>query len=60
MNKLKRLRGDKLLTQNQLAEKAGISRDTMNQVERGRQQPTYLTLCKLARALGVEPEELED
>jgi len=59
MPSLKELRGKHLLTQAELAKKAGISRDTLNQVERGRQKPSFLTLRKLAAALGVEPEEIE-
>lgn len=54
---LKYLREDRLLTQEQLAEKAGISRAAVNRIENG--QPARLsTLRRLADALGVAPAEL--
>ena len=59
MATLKELRGKQLLTQDALAKKAGISRDTLNQIERGKQKPSFLTIRKLAKALGVEPGEIE-
>lgn len=59
MPTLKELRGQQLLSQAELAKKAGISLDTVNQVENGRQKPSFLTICKLAAALGVEPGEIE-
>ena len=59
MIKLRELRLDKFLTQAELAKKAGISRDTVNQVENSRQKPSLLTIRKLAKVLGVEPGEIE-
>jgi DNA-binding XRE family transcriptional regulator len=58
MPSLKTLRLRKLLTQAELAEKAGICRDTANQVERGKQEPEIRTIRKLARALKVKPGEI--
>jgi transcriptional regulator with XRE-family HTH domain len=40
-------------TQEQLAEKAGISRGYLARLETARQDPKLSTLEKLARALGV-------
>lgn len=46
-------------TQVRLAEEAGISPTTVSGIESGRiSRPHFGTLRKLARALGVEPEEL--
>ena len=59
MATLKELRGQKFITQAELAKKAEIGRDTVNQVERGRQKPSFLTIRKLAAALGVAPGQIE-
>jgi DNA-binding XRE family transcriptional regulator len=58
MSPLKTLRLQNFLTQAELAEKAGICRDTANQVERGKQTPEIRTIRKLARALKVKPGEI--
>jgi transcriptional regulator with XRE-family HTH domain len=55
---LKRLRVERELSQRHLARLAGISRLTVHRIEHGRQKPHKSTAIKLARALGVEPEEL--
>jgi len=59
MPTLKEMRGQLFLSQADLAKKAGISRDTVNQIENGKQKPSFLTIHKLAAALGVEPGEIE-
>lgn len=46
------------LTQEQLAEKAGISYDTVTSIEHGQQFATLSNLHRLARALKVHPMEL--
>lgn len=46
------------LTQKQLAEKVGISRQTMNAIERGEYNPT-IKLCRaICRALGKSLDDL--
>ena len=56
---LKRLRKHQRLTLDQLAEKAGLDRQTIYRLERGRRAQTReTTFKKLAKALGVEPEDL--
>lgn len=58
MLSLKDIRENAFLTQEELADKAGVCRDTVNQVERGRQTPEIRTKRKLAQALGVKPGEI--
>jgi transcriptional regulator with XRE-family HTH domain len=53
------IREKRLWTQARLADKAGVSPTTVSGIESGRiARPHFGTLRKLARALGVEPEEL--
>ena len=56
--KLKALRARQGLTQEQLAEKSGVSRTYLARLETGRQDPTLSTLEKLAQALGVKAGRL--
>jgi transcriptional regulator with XRE-family HTH domain len=56
--KLKRLRERRYLTQRELAEKAGISADTIVKLEQDRWEPRLRTIRKLAEALDVHPDEL--
>jgi transcriptional regulator with XRE-family HTH domain len=56
--RLKDLRIRVALTQEELAAKAGIGKNTVNRVERNLTEPHMSTLRKLAQALGVEPHEL--
>ncbi len=56
--RLKDLRIRVALTQEELAAKAGIGKNTVNRVERNLTEPHMSTLRKLAEALGVEPHEL--
>jgi transcriptional regulator with XRE-family HTH domain len=51
--RLKQLRQARRLTQEQLAEKAGLSYKFIGEVERGRGNPTLTTLAALSSALGV-------
>jgi transcriptional regulator with XRE-family HTH domain len=57
-NKLKEIRTSRLLTQEELAEKAGVSAATVGNVERNNQEPHFRTIRKLAKALDVDPTEL--
>jgi transcriptional regulator with XRE-family HTH domain len=56
--RLKALRARRGLSQEQLAEAAGISRPHVARLETARQDPTLSTIGKLARALKVKPAEL--
>lgn len=46
------------LTQEQLAEAAGLHPTFISNLERGYRVPTVVTLVKVARGLGVEPAQL--
>jgi len=59
MVKLRILRERLFLTQSELAEKAGISHITLNRLENKKQKPSFKTIRKLAKALGVEPGEID-
>ncbi|MFN8636146.1 MAG: helix-turn-helix transcriptional regulator [Chloroflexota bacterium] len=58
LTRLKDVRQRKALTQQQLADRAGVNRVTIARIETGRDEPFPTTLRKVADALGVEPEEL--
>jgi transcriptional regulator with XRE-family HTH domain len=57
-NRLHEVRKAKRMTQEKLAEAAGLSRNYVNDVERGRRNVTLTTVERLARALGVKMAEL--
>jgi transcriptional regulator with XRE-family HTH domain len=52
------LRLKRNLTQDQLADKAGLSIDTISAIERGRRWARLTTLHQLARGLGTTTDEL--
>lgn len=53
-----RLRREAGLTQEQLAEKCGLSQQYLSGLERGRRNPTIVTIYELANALGVSQVDL--
>jgi transcriptional regulator with XRE-family HTH domain len=55
---VKRFRQRKGLTQEQFAEVSGFSQQYISSLERGRRNPTVVTLYELAAALGVSHMEL--
>ena len=55
---VKRAREQALLTQEELAERAGIGPATLNRIERGRVEPQFRTIRKIAKALGVDATTL--
>ena len=57
-NRLKDLRVERALTQEELAKKAGVGKNTVNRIERNETEPHMSTLRKLAGALEVEPARL--
>jgi transcriptional regulator with XRE-family HTH domain len=57
-DRLRDLRKRKLLTQEQLAERSGVSVPTIVRIEHNQVEPRGSTIRKLASALGVEPDEL--
>jgi len=46
------------LSQEEFAEKVGIHRTYIGGIERGERNPTLITICRLASALGVSPKQL--
>lgn len=57
---IKHHRKEEGLSQGELASKAEISRAYLSDIERGKRSPTYGVVKKLASALGVTVEELEE
>ena len=55
---VKRLRKQAGLSQEALADLAGLARSYMSEVEVGRRNPTLKIVAKIAGALGAEPSEL--
>ena len=55
---LRAARRGKLLTQEQLAQEAGLNRVTIWQLETGVRNPQLSTIRRLAEALGVTPDQL--
>jgi DNA-binding Xre family transcriptional regulator len=56
--KLQKLRVEQALSLRALAERSGVTYDTINKLELGRRPAHASTIRKLADALGVEPKEL--
>ena len=59
MTKLRVLRERLFITQAELAKDAGIALVTLNRLENNKQKPSFKTIRKLAKALGVEPGDVE-
>jgi transcriptional regulator with XRE-family HTH domain len=55
--RLRELRADAGLTQKQLAEKAGLTRIGVAQIEGGTRSPSWDTVIALCKALTVDPGE---
>ena len=55
---VRRLRLAGGMTQEQYAERSGFSQQYISDLERGRRNPTVVSLFELAQALGIHPSEL--
>ena len=55
---LKRLREDKNMSQEFLANDSDLDRTFISLLERGERQPSISTLFKLAASLGIKPSEI--
>jgi transcriptional regulator with XRE-family HTH domain len=55
---LRRLREDRLLTQAELAERAGIALSSLVRIENDQVDPRFTSIRKLAQALEVHPRAL--
>jgi transcriptional regulator with XRE-family HTH domain len=58
VEKFRQLRRQRVLTMEELAKKAGVGRNTVWRLEHDVMGAQPRTIRKLARALGVEPEDL--
>ena len=58
--RLVELRADRLLSLRRVAQKAGVSRKTVNTVERGITRPTLETVRKISGALEIDPHEVDE
>ena len=56
--RLKTLRMRRALTQEELAQKAGLSKNAVNRLEVDKTEPRMSSRRKLAKALDVDPSEL--
>ena len=57
---VRRLRTEKGWSQEDYADRAGIHRTYVSDIERGRRNPTVTVVEKLAKPLGVQPGRLLD
>lgn len=55
---VRRIRLQRDLTQEELAERSGFTQQYISDLERGRRNPTIVSLYELAQALGVSHVEL--
>ncbi len=55
---VQRIRKEKQLTQEQLAERTGFSQQYLSDLERGLRNPTVITLFEISVALGVSHIDL--
>lgn len=58
--KLKQLRNDRDITQEQLADKTGLTVESISNIERGIFGPKFDNLEKIAKVLKVEVKQLFD
>ena len=56
--RLKEVRISKKMTQQELAEKAGLHLTYVGHLELGKYHPTVFVIWKIAKALGVSPDKL--
>ena len=57
-NRIKPYRAFKDLTQAQLAEKTGVSRQTINAIEKGKYNPSVVLAIRISRILDKKVEEV--
>lgn len=55
---LREVRLKKKMSQGDIAKKLGVHRSYISGLERGKRNPSLLTINKMAKAIGVEPKEL--
>ncbi len=57
-NRIRVERAEKRITQQELAEKCGVSRQTINAIEAGKFIPSTVLALKMARTFGKRVEEI--
>ncbi|MCM8569883.1 helix-turn-helix transcriptional regulator [Gramella jeungdoensis] len=57
-NRLRVLRAEKEITQAQLADETGVSRQTINAIEKGKFDPSLPLAFKIARLFNMSIEEI--
>lgn len=57
-NGIRALREELGLSQEALADAAGIDRSHMSRIERGKRNVSFLNICRIAEALGRKPSDL--
>lgn len=60
MSKIKELRKAQKMTQTELARRAGVSQPHIHDLEQGNRHASHETLKRIADALGVTVQELQD
>jgi transcriptional regulator with XRE-family HTH domain len=53
-----RIRKAKGMTQEELSDRSGLSQQYLSDLERGKRNPTIVTIYHIAQALGVSHEDL--
>ncbi len=56
--RIREIRAERGWTVRRLAEKSGVDKNTISEVERGKRKPNPITMHKLAESLGVEVQDL--
>ena len=59
MSTLKEIRESKFISQRELAEQAKLAHITVIRLEKRRTKPTFKTVRALAKALGVNPGDIQ-
>lgn len=57
-NRVREMRAEQAMTQEELAERVGVSRQTIISIESGRYNPSIILAYKLAATFGLQIEEL--
>ena len=57
-NKLKEYRARETMTQGELADRVGVRRETIGNLEKGRYNPSLVLAWNIARVFGVPIEEV--
>ncbi len=57
-NRVRQMRSERGMTQEELAERVGVSRQTIISIESGRYNPSIMLAYKLASSFGLHIEEL--